>query len=259
MKQTKNYRMKQPEVNVDYIDDLVDAVGYNANLCDDKFNNIFNNRFNTKGFTLWDTNPSIDFAANNNSNHQARIISWAGNQPKGNIFIEPQSYLCIRSFLSTPSANNPVHMVLYGDLSVTGQKQRAVDTKTYGKIGLNAIESAESYFVDVYRGKTQNGQYQIQFDKKWAETVDLSVGYDVHLCKYGQGDIWTDYDSMNKKGFLVCAENDIKFSAFVYAKQLNYADVRLNKVQTEEDEKKIEEYRQLYYKDKLNNLENSGE
>lgn len=265
--------LKKPSMTTDIIDDVVSAVATNATICDSQFTKINDataidsyNHLNIQSPNIFGTHAILNFIASRNANNLAQIISYSdGGQPAGNLFIEPQNYLVIRSLFSTPTTNAPVNTTFYGSVNVVGNfgvngaKNRLVQTKTYGQIGLNAVESAECVFNDYGRAKLISGQCKINIDNKFLETVNTKdYQYDVYLTKYGQGDIWVDFDSMTETYFRVIGTSDINFGYQIVAKQLGYEDIRLKEIDNHIPDN-TSKYAELYFKDKLNNNQNSGE
>jgi hypothetical protein len=288
MKTTNNYGMKQPEINstTDTIDDAVNGIGYNAGVCDSQLKKIndslqigADNTINIQGMTVWGSQSVINFAPINSS-HQSRILSYTGTQPSGNIFIEPQNYFVMRSLFSTATENKPVNGTIYGNLNVTGNfgvggaKNRLVQTKSYGQVGLNAIESTECWFTDIGEGILVNGECKIEFDKKFLETININVPYQVKVWAYDGGNVTVYKKDMYSDCFIVKKKNDsvdCHFAYEIYAKQLGYEDVRLKEIddietQNKKIEKKNAELLAEYKKTEINkqryminNNQNSGE
>lgn len=114
-----------------------------------------------------------------------------------------------------------------GNLGCSGTKNRVVETKNYGKVLLNAYETAAPMFGDVGTGQLDEYCECIIFlDNIFAETIDNISEYTVFLQKYGQGDLWVD--EVNHHYFIVkgTVEN-LKFAWEVKAKQKDYSMYRL--------------------------------
>ena len=114
-----------------------------------------------------------------------------------------------------------------GNLTVNGEKNRAVKTDHYGTVKLNAVESCECYFEDVGRGKLENGKYIIRMDKKFLETVNTNIQYEVQTWAYGNGNVWVNPDKMYPQYVVVEGTNDINFGYKIIAKQRGYENNRL--------------------------------
>ena len=246
MKTTAIYGLKQPDMLKDLLDDVIAAVSTNAGISEAQFDGIHTN-FNTQGVTTWGQEAMINFCATNNSNHQARIINYSDNQPWGNLFIEPQNYLVIRSLLSNATTNVPISATLYGSLTMTGAlsvqgaKQRIVVTKDDEKISMNAYESPDALFTDYGRSKLINGEIKIDMDTTFLKTVNTKdCSYEVYLTKYGKGNIYVDFDNMTETSFIVKGDNDINFGYQIVAKQIGYEDVRFKEAEDNVIENAIE-------------------
>lgn len=114
-----------------------------------------------------------------------------------------------------------------GNLGCSGTKNRVVETKNYGKVLLNAYETATPMFGDVGTGQLyENCECIIFLDDIFIETIDSINEYTVFLQKYGQGDLWVD--EVNQHYFIVkgTVEN-LKFAWEVKAKQKDYSMYRL--------------------------------
>ena len=114
-----------------------------------------------------------------------------------------------------------------GNLTVNGEKNRAVKTDHYGTVKLNAVESCECYFEDVGRGKLENGKYIIRMDKKFLETVNTNIQYEVQTWAYGNGNVWVNPNKMYPQYVVVEGTNDIDFGYKIIAKQRGYENNRL--------------------------------
>ena len=84
-------------------------------------------------------------------------------------------------------------MSVGGDLSVSGTKNRKVNTEDYGERLLYCQESASPIFTDIGEGQTdEDGICEVWLDDIFGETIDESVEYQIFLQKYGQGDLWIE-------------------------------------------------------------------
>lgn len=133
------------------------------------------------------------------------------------------------------SSDNPnfwikKNLIVDGNMGCTGTKNRVVETKTYGKVKLNAIESTECLFTDIGRGKLENGTCIIKLDPKFLETVNTDTQYEVKTWAYGNGNVWVDTRKMYKQYVVVEGTADIEFGYEVMAKQKGYEDIRLEEV-----------------------------
>lgn len=114
-----------------------------------------------------------------------------------------------------------------GDLTVTGSKNRVVETNNYGNILMNAVESTSCLFEDNGSGQLNNdGVCIIFFDDIFAETVNLNCDYYIQITKYGQGDIYIS-DKYHDY-FIVKGTPNLVFDWNVKAKQKGYETSRMN-------------------------------
>lgn len=114
-----------------------------------------------------------------------------------------------------------------GDMSCSGQKNRIVDTEHYGKIKMNAVETTECYFADIGRAKLKNGKCIIRLDKKFLETVNTNIQYEVKTWAYGNGNVWVEPSGMYPQYVIVKGTNDIEFGYEIIAKQKGYEAIRM--------------------------------
>ncbi|SUY47047.1 phage minor structural protein [Clostridium putrefaciens] len=111
-----------------------------------------------------------------------------------------------------------------------GQKNRAVETESFGTRALCAYETATPYFGDISRQAYEiiDGQCIVPIDPIFKETITSTGEYQVFLSKYGEGDIWTA--EMYPTYFIVKGSN-IKFSWELKSIQRGYENNRLEQVQ----------------------------
>ena len=132
---------------------------------------------------------------------------------------------------------------IYGNFTVTGSKDAIVPTSK-GMAAINAYETAEYYFGDIGKAKTdENGQVLIQLDPLFLETVNTSIPYHVFVSPYGNATVWVE--RMNKNSFLVKSNKpNIVFSWEIKAKRLGYENNRLKITQKEIPKKLIKRYKE---------------
>lgn len=138
---------------------------------------------------------------------------------------------------------NTVITALNGDLVVGGAKNAVVPT-SQGMAAINAYETAEYYFGDIGKSKTdKNGQVLIQLDPFFLETINTSVPYHVFVSPYGNATVWVE--QMDKNSFLVkSSKPNIEFSWEIKAKRLGYEDDRLKIIQKEIPKTLIPRYKE---------------
>lgn len=116
-----------------------------------------------------------------------------------------------------------------GDFSVSGYKNRAVDTEHYGTVGMNAFETAGAHFADLGSGIIgDDGAVTIFFDPRFAETVELNVDYQVFITKTSEKEVsWVE----KKCGlFIVHGEKHATFDWMLVCYQRDYVISRMEHV-----------------------------
>lgn len=115
-------------------------------------------------------------------------------------------------------------------LTVTGTKNRAVETEHYGTRLLSAFETPVPMFGDVGSGiLDDNGLCFVSIDDIFAETTRTDIEYHVFLQKEGQGDLWVQEKA--SQFFVVTGTSGLKFSWEIKAKQRDYETDRLEAYQ----------------------------
>lgn len=113
-----------------------------------------------------------------------------------------------------------------GDITCSGKKNRVVETENFGKVLQNAYETAECYFGDIQETVIPTtGELTVIMDKKFLETVNTEVPYQVFTTKYGQGDLYVA--ERNKDNFIIKGTPSLNFCYEVKAKQKGYEKDRL--------------------------------
>lgn len=109
-----------------------------------------------------------------------------------------------------------------GSIACGGTKYRVVDTKNYGKIGMNAVESAGAFFEDVGSGVIGENEYiKIPFDPVFSETIDMDCAYYVFVTQTSTMKI--SHIEKHKGFFNVFGEKGASFDWRLTAKQRGYA------------------------------------
>lgn len=118
-----------------------------------------------------------------------------------------------------------------GGLSVSGTKNRLVETESYGKRLLNAYETAVPYFGDIGTGEiSPNGIKIVEIDPIFSETVSLD-NYVVFLQAEGPGECYIGEKSRER--FAVFGTPGLRFAYEIKAKQKGFENVRLDKYKEE--------------------------
>ena len=116
-----------------------------------------------------------------------------------------------------------------GTMSVDGSKHRLVETDSFGKVAMNAMESADCVFSDMGSGEIgEDGKVYIPFDPVFAETVNLNHEYQVFLTKTSDGVV--DYVSKEHDSFSVIGDPGTTFDWIVYARQKGYVMERMERM-----------------------------
>lgn len=132
---------------------------------------------------------------------------------------------------------------VWGGLTVLGNKNAVVPTSK-GMTAINAYETAEYYFGDIGKAKTDNnGQVLIQLDPLFLETVNTSIQYHVFVSPYDNATVWAE--QMDRGSFIVkSSKPNVEFSWEIKAKRLGYEDTRLEITQKEIPKELIPEYKE---------------
>lgn len=112
-----------------------------------------------------------------------------------------------------------------GNFTVSGTKNREVDTDDYGKRLLYCYETATPYFGDIGSCVIGSDGYSyIQIDPILLETIS-NDDYHVFLQKCGSGDCYVE--RKERSYFVVCGTPNLKFSWELKAKQCDFDQRRL--------------------------------
>lgn len=138
-----------------------------------------------------------------------------------------------------------------GSLSVTGEKNRIIDTENYDTRKQYCYETATPYFGDIGTAQTDDkGKCYIDIDDIFSETVNTGVEYQVFLQKEGQGDLWVE--EKTDSYFVVKGTENLKFSWEIKAIQRDYEFERLEKFDNSEKEEVIDYEKE--YMEEINDL-----
>lgn len=144
--------------------------------------------------------------------------SWDISNPDGNIRCNGASFSGL-----VICANG---LQVSGGLSVSGTKNRLVNTDHYGKRLLNAYETAVPYFGDIGTGEILgDGECFVEIDPIFAETVSLE-DYVVFLQAEGDGKCYIAEKYAD--GFIVAGTPGLKFAYEIKAKQKGFENIRLD-------------------------------
>lgn len=130
-----------------------------------------------------------------------------------------------------------------GDFQVVGNKNAVVPTSK-GMAAINAYETAEYYFGDIGKSKTdETRQAVIKLDPLFMETVNTEIPYHVFVSSYSDSYVWVE--QMNKDSFVVkSSKPNAEFSWEIKAKRLGYEDNRLKITQKDIPKELIPQYKE---------------
>lgn len=118
-------------------------------------------------------------------------------------------------------------VIIQGDLSVTGSKNRIVET-TKGLVKMNAVESSIAIFEDFGTSQiNENGECTIYFDPLFMETVNTSDDYYCFLTPYDTSNAHLVISQKSQEFFNVKGNPGLKFDWRVTVKQKGYENVRM--------------------------------
>lgn len=129
-----------------------------------------------------------------------------------------------------------------GDWNCTGNKNAVVETESYGRRKLHAIESPEVWFEDFGTASLVDGEATVAFDPIFAETVNLEEDYHVFVTPLCQEPALLSVTDKSASGFTVQGVTldkepvDCDFDYRVAAKRLGYEDARLEETTWQEAE-----------------------
>lgn len=138
---------------------------------------------------------------------------------------------------SSNSLNDRSAVTISGSLAVLGSKNAAVRT-SQGLTAINAYETAEYYFGDIGRAKTNSNETVcIYMDPLFLETVNTGVPYHIFLTSYSEARIWVS--EMYPSYFVIRSDKpNADFVWEIKAKRKGYENDRLKII---DQEKKVNE------------------
>ncbi|WP_313999861.1 hypothetical protein [Lactobacillus paragasseri] len=138
---------------------------------------------------------------------------------------------------SSNSLNDRSTVTISGSLAVLGSKNAAVRT-SQGLTAINAYETAEYYFGDIGRAKTNSNETVcIYMDPLFLETVNTGVPYHIFLTSYSEARIWVS--EMYPSYFVIRSDKpNADFVWEIKAKRKGYENDRLKII---DQEKKVNE------------------
>ena len=143
------------------------------------------------------------------------------------------------------------NVIVYGNLSVSGTKNRKAKTEDYADRLLYCYEMSSPMFGDIGEGRLdENGECLIDIDDIFNETISSQIEYQVFLQKEGQGDIWVEDKQFSY--FVVKGTPGLKFAWELKAKQRDYEYERLE--DADELEYKEDDSIESAYADEFDNM-----
>lgn len=165
-----------------------------------------------------DTNPRFTLFADGRA-------SWGS----GGTGVDTDLYRSAAGTLRTDGS-----LVLGGSLMVLGSKAALVQTASYGKRELYAVESSGEWFEDFGNGRLSHGRATIRIDPVFGETVTINRGYHVFLTANGPCDVFVErkrasaFTVRTVRGSMSCS-----FDYRIVAKRKGFENVRLAEVRGE--------------------------
>ena len=155
--------------------------------------------------------------------------------PKGNVTV-------FGGKVGIGSANPTSTLYVNGSFTATGSKSALVETASYGKRKLYAVESPENWFEDFGSAKLTGGQVIIELDRIFIETVNTEVQYHVFLTPNGDCTPYvTQKTSLSFKVVSHGGEPDCSVDYRVVAKRKGYEQARLEVVDEAKQEAQVTE------------------
>jgi len=140
------------------------------------------------------------------------------------------------------STNPTSTLYVNGSFTATGPKSALVETISYGKRKLYAVESPENWFEDFGSAKLTAGQVIIELDRIFIETVNTEVQYHVFLTPNGDCTPYvTQKTSLSFKVVSHGEEPNCAFDYRVVAKRKGYEQARLEVVEEAKQEAQVTE------------------
>lgn len=131
------------------------------------------------------------------------------------------------------------NLSITGNFSVTGKKNRIVNTKSYSRRLLNAYETPAPMFGDVGEGTIgADGKCYISIDPIFSETIASGCKYQVFLQKNGKGDVWVS--ERHETYFIVEGTENLSFSWELKARQKDYEYDRIEVYNEDTEEQDID-------------------
>ena len=176
---------------------------------------------------------SLDIGSGNTGiSSYGKINLWGINQIY--IDVEPSSYTgsYARCYFNSNGSlvwSYTGNFVCGGNFTVSGgTKSRSIQTKDYSERKLYCLETPSPMFSDVGEGEIgDDGKAYIWVDPIFAETIQKTQ-YQVFLQEYGYGECFVS--ERHEAFFIVEGTAGLKFGWEIKAKQIDYTNLRLERV-----------------------------
>jgi hypothetical protein len=235
---TDSLALHQGSGNIDY---AVGHYGIGENLGSGIINHLIGGavQYQNKGsgsaanaIALWVARPS---RANTNNNITNAYGVFIEDQDRGTnrwqLYSEgtQPSYFAGNVGIGTPNPTAKLHVI--GDFVATGSKSALVETASYGKRQLYAMESPENWFEDFGSAKLTDGQAVVRLDPIFIETVNTDTTYHVFITP--NGDCLLSVVDKSQTSFTVKQlfgqDHGCAFDYRTVARRRGYEEVRLAK------------------------------
>jgi len=141
--------------------------------------------------------------------HSGRTLHYGGGKEQTQMSVDPDGNLWVA-----------------GELQAAGAKPAIVETESYGKRKMYAVEDAEVRFTDEGLGTLENGVARIDLDPMFLETIEGE--YLVHVTPYGNASLYVAERAADH--FVVKVregDDNVQFSWRISAIRKGYGDVRM--------------------------------
>lgn len=143
-------------------------------------------------------------------------------------------------------------------LSISGTKNRVVETSGYGSVLMDSYETTSPMFGDIGEAMTDaSGICIVAIDDIFREVSRTDIEYQVFLQKEGQGDLWID--EKHPAWFTVKGSPNLKFAWEIKAKQRDYETNRMERKDMRymdyEFSSESEDYYEQFYEDYIKEQE----
>lgn len=140
-----------------------------------------------------------------------------------------------------------------GQMGCGGTKYRVVNTKNYGTVGMNAVESCAALFID--NGSCiigEDGKGYVYLDPKYMETINEAYQYEVSATRTSNKKMeWIQKEADH---FIAHGEPGATFDWIILGRQTGYQNDYIESVDIQKEEK-IEYDESVFYEDDIPAME----